>query len=257
MAITVTTLLAIFCAFANCAIGIYVLRRDPRSATHRAFFLLVMPVAVWAFALALAHSATTPTLWYVKLTFATGSLVPIAMLRFAERLRHPDRRSSVVTRWIFIPVSLAFSLTSWSSWIVQGFEVYDGGVQVLYGPLHALFAVYAVGCFAVAIYVLFSTYRETAGSLRLQSAYVLVAMSVPTALAIVTNLLIPLTLRTSTASRYGPIFSLIMLGLIGHAIIRHRFMDIRVVVKQGVVYLAAFSVAARGAGPAWAAREGG
>ena len=34
-----------------------------------------------------------------------------------------------------------------------------------------------------------------------------------------------------------------MLGLIGHAIIRHRFMDIRVVVKQGMVYLAAFSVA--------------
>jgi len=34
-----------------------------------------------------------------------------------------------------------------------------------------------------------------------------------------------------------------MLGLIGHAIIRHRFMDIRVVVKQGVVYLAAFGVA--------------
>jgi PAS domain S-box-containing protein len=34
-----------------------------------------------------------------------------------------------------------------------------------------------------------------------------------------------------------------MLGLIGHAIIRHRFMDIRVVIKQGVVYLAAFAVA--------------
>ena len=35
-------------------------------------------------------------------------------------------------------------------------------------------------------------------------------------------------------------FSLIMLALIGHAIIRHRFMDIRVVIKQGAVYLAAF-----------------
>jgi PAS domain S-box-containing protein len=34
-----------------------------------------------------------------------------------------------------------------------------------------------------------------------------------------------------------------MLGLIGHAIIRHRFMDIRVVIKQGVVYLAAFLAA--------------
>src|SRR6266511_3578183 len=243
MTTTVMTLLAIFCAAANCTIGIYVLRRDSRSATHRAFFLVVMPIAVWAFALALAHAATPPALWYVKLSFATGSLVPIAMLRFAERLRHPDRRSSVITRCIFIPLGLAFSLISWSSWIVAGVEVYEGGVQVFYGPLHAPFAVYALGCFALGIYVLFSTYREAAGLLKLQSAYVLVAMSVPAALAMVTNVLIPLMLGISTAGRYGPIFSLIMLGLIGHAIIRHRFMDIRVVVKQGVVYLAAFGVA--------------
>jgi len=34
-----------------------------------------------------------------------------------------------------------------------------------------------------------------------------------------------------------------MLALVGHAILRHRFMDIRTVVKQSVVYLAAFIVA--------------
>ena len=59
----------------------------------------------------------------------------------------------------------------------------------------------------------------------------------------ITNLLVPLTLRSSRLGKYGPLFIFIMLALIGHAIIRHRFMDIRVVVKQGVVYLAAFSVA--------------
>src|SRR6266478_3624355 len=243
MTTAIMTLLSIFCAIANCSIGVYVLRRDSRSTTHRAFFLLVMPVAVWAFALALAHSATTPTLWYVKLSFATGSLVPIAMLRFAERLRHSDSRSLGVASRIFLPAGFAFSFTSWSSLIVEGVEFYDGGVQVLYGPLHAPFAMYAVGCFAFGIYVLFSTYREAVGLLRLQSAYVLVAMSVPAALGMVTNVLIPLTLGMSTAGRFGPIFSLLMLGLIGHAIIRHRFMNIRVVIKQGVVYLAAFAVA--------------
>ena len=243
MTITATTLVAIFCAIVNCTIGIYVLRKDSRSVTHRAFFLVVMPVAFWALALALAHSATTPTIWYVRLSFATGSLVPIAMLRFAERLRRPGARSSGVTRWVFIPLGIAFSLISWSSWIAKGVRFSQDGVHVIYGPLHAPFAVYALGCFALGIYVLFSTYREATGLLRLQSAYVLVAMSVPAALAMVTNVLIPLALGISTAGRYGPMFSLIMLALIGHAIIRHRFMDIRVVVKQGVVYLAAFAVA--------------
>jgi len=59
----------------------------------------------------------------------------------------------------------------------------------------------------------------------------------------ITNVVIPLALGSSTQSKLGPIFSLMMVGLIGHAIIRHRFMDIRVVIKQGAVYLAAFGVA--------------
>jgi PAS domain S-box-containing protein len=68
-------------------------------------------------------------------------------------------------------------------------------------------------------------------------------MAVPAALTVVTNVLVPVMLGSSKPARYGPLFTFIMLVLIGHAILRHRFMDIRVVVKQGVVYLAAFAVA--------------
>ncbi|HEX7787750.1 MAG TPA: ATP-binding protein, partial [Methylomirabilota bacterium] len=38
--------------------------------------------------------------------------------------------------------------------------------------------------------------------------------------------------------RYGPLFSLLLLGIIGHAIIRHRLMDIRIVIHRSAVYLA-------------------
>ena len=116
-------------------------------------------------------------------------------------------------------------------------------MHAVYGPLHGPFAVYALACFAFGFYVLYSTYRKTTGLLKLQSKYLLIAMAVPTALAVMTNVVIPFMFGTSSYSKYGPIFSLIMLGLIGHAIIRHRFMDIRVVIKQGVVYLGAFAVA--------------
>jgi len=68
-------------------------------------------------------------------------------------------------------------------------------------------------------------------------------MAVPIAPALITNVVVPLTLGISTHGKYGPLFSLIMVALIAHTIIRHRFMDIRVVIKQGAVYLAAFSAA--------------
>ncbi len=80
LVVTLTALLVIVCAIAHISIGVYVLRINPRSAAHRAFFFVVMPTAVWAFALALTHSAVTPTLWYARLAFSSGSLVPIALL---------------------------------------------------------------------------------------------------------------------------------------------------------------------------------
>jgi PAS domain S-box-containing protein len=97
-----------------------------------------------------------------------------------------------------------------------------------------------LGSFAFGIYVLYRAYRESNGLLRLQARYLLIAMAVPIAPALITNVVVPLTLGVSTHGKFGPLFSLIMVGLIAHAIIRHRFMDIRVVIRQGAVYLAAF-----------------
>jgi PAS domain S-box-containing protein len=240
---SVTVLTLLFCAVANMSIGIYVFTRNLRSPTHRIFLLYALLVAAWAFGIALTNGSTAPNLQYAKLSFAAGALIPIAMLRFAEHFPSPGRGTSVVDKWIFTPLGLAFSLLAWSPWLLTAAEVRENTIRVSYGPLHLPFSVYVLACFVFVIFILLSTYREATGVFKLQTKYLLVAFSVPTALAMVTNVVIPLTLGSSTQSKLGPIFSLIMLGLIGHAIIRHRFMDIRVVIRQGVVYLAAFAVA--------------
>jgi PAS domain S-box-containing protein len=165
------------------------------------------------------------------------------MLKFAERFPGSSDKASPVNRWLFTPLGLAFSLLSWSTWMVAGADSHGAETRVTYGPLHGPFAAYVLGCFAYGFYLLHSTYRETTGLLKLQTKYLLIAMVGPTAMALITNVVIPFTMGTSRHSKYGPLFSFIMLGLIGHAIIRHRFMDIRVVIKQGAVYLAAFVAA--------------
>jgi len=47
----------------------------------------------------------------------------------------------------------------------------------------------------------------------------------------------------SELGKYGPFFSLVMIVTVANAIIRHRLMDIGLVIKRGVVYLAAFVAA--------------
>src|SRR5262245_14018718 len=243
MLTALTPFVLTICAIANVSIGAYVLCRNPRSSTHRAFFLYALPIGIWALAVAMTHGASSPALWHVQLSFAAGSLIPTAMLTFAEHFRAGRTTTSLINRWICAPIGLAFSILAWSSLLVTGVEVRGGHIASSYGPLHGPFAIYMFGCFALGIYVLYATYRRATGLLRLQTKYLLIAMAVPIAPALVTNVLLPLTLGISTHGKYGPLFSLLMVALIAHTIIRHRFMDIRVVIKQGAVYLASFLAA--------------
>ena len=165
------------------------------------------------------------------------------MLTFAEHFRSGKSSTSMVNRWLFAPLGLAFCLLSWSPWLAVNVVLQDDHIRPTYGPLHIPFAVYILACFAFGIYVLYQAYQGSTGLLRLQTRYLLIAMAMPIAPALITNIAVPLALGISTHGKYGPLFSLLMVALIAHAIIRHRFMDIRVVIKQGAVYLAAFLAA--------------
>jgi PAS domain S-box-containing protein len=72
----------------------------------------------------------------------------------------------------------------------------------------------------------------------------LLGVSIAAGGATISNLFIPLLFHTSEFSGYGPLFSIFMIGMIGHTIIRHRLLDIRVVIRRGVVYTCAMMVVA-------------
>jgi PAS domain S-box-containing protein len=120
----------------------------------------------------------------------------------------------------------------------------SSGRQLSYGPLHPVFAIYAAGWLAYVAWLLASRYLKSDGLLRLHNRYLCLAITIPFALAIVTNVVVPALFRTSSLSKYGPLFSFIMLSTLAHAVIRHRLMNIRVVIRRSAVYLTALAVSA-------------
>ena len=82
------------------------------------------------------------------------------------------------------------------------------------------------------------------GLQKLQVRYLLAAVLVAAVGATIANLIIPLLLGTSHFSRYGPLFGMLMVAVIAHAIIRYRLMDITIVIQKGVVYVCAIPASA-------------
>jgi PAS domain S-box-containing protein len=119
-------------------------------------------------------------------------------------------------------------------------------MQASYGPLHPLVAIYVVTCLAYAAWLLRKKHNAATGLHRIQARYLFIGFVIPGIFAVTSNVLIPLFAKTSEYSKFGPVTSLLLVVIIGHSIIRHRLMDIRVVIKRGAVYAAAVLTSAGG-----------
>ncbi|HKW90946.1 MAG TPA: ATP-binding protein [Methylomirabilota bacterium] len=236
-------------AVANLSMGTYVFSRAPRASLNRAFGLLSLATSLWACALAVGYhvdpldSGLGETTFVIRVAFAAGSLFAIAFLVFIEQFSLSPPKVFPFVRYCLIPAGVVFFVISFSPWVVVSARSQLSGLQIVYGPLHPFFAVYALAGLGATMYLLTGKYRRSDGLEGLQARYVILAFLLSGVLITTTNIVVPVVFKTSAYGRYGPLFSLLLLGITGHAIIRHRLMDIRIVIHRSVTYLLALVIA--------------
>jgi PAS domain S-box-containing protein len=243
-------------ALLNVIIGSYVLRQPTTGITHRAFAYFAFSIAAWTLSVALAHHVAVASTLFTRLTFASAALVVFFL--FILFRTFPNEPQFVWTWQMVTFAGSAASLVmlSFTPLIVQGATFEADGLKAEYGPMHRLFALYACSAFAGSCFMVARKYRASSGLVRLQFHYLLLGLLVPVLGVTFTNLIIPLVFHTSHLGQYGPYFGLIFLAFTAHALIRYRFMNIRLVLQRGITFLlalsGAFAVLVLGLTAAWA-----
>jgi len=227
------------------SLGLLVLARDRRALINRVFAFSMVTIIGWigSISLYLSTRDSDPNIFLGRLGFAFAAAIPFSFVwmfeALDERIASRDHRGF---RWAAASC-LLFALLSLSPLVVAGSAAASTGRNFIYGRLHPLFGVYFLSCFVFAMYRLARQLRSASGIRRLQLRYLLLGILLSGAGGITTNLIVPLVSGTSRYSLLGPYFSLILAGFAAHAIIRYRLMDIRVVIKNGVVYASSIAIA--------------
>ncbi len=236
----------VIAAIANFGLGVFVYLKSSRSAINRYFAFFSFAVAAWTLSNGLVSTYAGSEWGYVwaRFAFAAASLIPITFLWFATVFPTPHPylpRPAIV---VFSLVSAASFVVSFTPLIVRSTASIGGVLQVLYGPLHLPFGIYLVCCLGASLFILLRKLGSLTGLQKLQVRYLFAAVLIAAFGATVTNLVIPLLLDTSKFSPYGPLFGMPMIAIIAHAIIRHRLLDIRLVIRNGAVYVGAIVITA-------------
>jgi PAS domain S-box-containing protein len=227
------------------SLGLVVVARDPRALVNRLFAFSMVAITGWigSISLYLSTRDSDPNIIWGRLAFASASAIPFSFLWMFESLSdETTTRANKGLRWAGA-ACICFVFLSLTPLIAAAPAEGSTGRNFVYGPLHPLFGVYFLACFGFAMYRLAKQLKRASGIRRLQLRYLLLGILLSGAGGITTNLIVPLLSGTSRYSLLGPYFSLILAGFAAHAIIRYRLMDIRVVIKTGVVYASGLAVA--------------
>jgi PAS domain S-box-containing protein len=126
--------------------------------------------------------------------------------------------------------------------IVENAEITPTGPVRQTGGLYPMFVGYFCVAWLVALVVLLSKWSRARGIARVQLHYLALGCALGSSGGLAANLVLPLLTGITSYNWIGPLCALTFVVLIAHGIIRHRLMDVRVVVHRGLTFTLAVAV---------------
>jgi signal transduction histidine kinase len=220
----------------NCALGLYVLRRDPKDIVHRSFCVFALGIAGWSAGILLV--SLTGEFFFVTFALWSGELVVLGFILFAKTFPGHDAGISLRNKWFLtslIPLGLLF-LVSPFRLILQAAQFNARGYLVpKNGPLFPVFAVMLAAYIVWGVWHLIKKYLRSEGVAHVQLRYVIAGAGAFLAGAFVFDVLLP-AFNIFSFNLLGPLCSVVFVGCAAYAIVRHELMDIQVIVKKGITY---------------------
>ena len=223
-------------------LGLLVWRARPEAPSNRSFGAFTLFSAIWILGVGLFYSETNLVFWATT-AFAGASLVPAAFLSFVRYYPTPTRWLGPWALRLNFSVGLFFAVVSLTTrLIVKDARITSTGPARETGALYPLFAAYFLVAWLAALVVLLSKWSRARGLARVQLHYLALGFAVSTSGGIAANLVLPILTGITSYNWIGPLFSLAFVALIAHGIIRHRVMDVRLVIHRGLTFTLALAV---------------
>jgi signal transduction histidine kinase len=226
-------LLAIVCA-ANLLLAAFVLSSNHRATLNRVFSVLAMALALWS-----GVTYAEDTLWGHEFIRALGYvdflLAVLMMGLFYWFCQLLSKSSAKFNKWLALLGAVNAGL------IVAGLSIdvrLEGGeVRFVEQPGFVAFGVFSLLALIGGLFLLAQRFRRSHGREKAQVQLIFVGLFLSSLGLITTNLILPNILTVGpTVTRLGIYSILFLTGASAYAIVKHRFMDIRLIVARSVAY---------------------
>lgn len=236
-----TDILPLISAIFVFILGLIVFFKNRKSRINFTFFLHSLAITSWLFCtfmMFISRGDRETAIFWDRLVYAGVVFIPVFMYHFGLAYTNKKRDFLLYLGYL---LSFVFLILSQTEYFVNDVFVYKWGIHTKAQLFHHIFLIYFVSYVIIWFIQTFRYYKNLRSAiLRQQTKYIFIGFLLLFSIG-------PLAYLPAYGIGIYPFayFSgLIFTIILSYAIIRHRLMDIKFVLRRSSVYLASFSLIA-------------
>ncbi|MBI3633191.1 MAG: hypothetical protein HY226_02780 [Candidatus Vogelbacteria bacterium] len=238
-----TLILLIVTIFSNLILAVFVYKNNPQSATNKIFSTIAVITALWLSAMYLAQSQELLilNLFFIRLTTFFAAPMALSFYLFAYTLPSQTITLSENKLYFIIGVTLVAMVLALSPFVFTDIKIQNGVSSPVAGWALAVYGVIAISLSLGSIYgfIRRAARSNISTTERQQLTFVLIGGLLMWGLIIGTIFLPVLLFNSDFFVPFAPVYVLLFLGMAAYAIIKHRFLDVRLILYRAVSLLLA------------------
>ncbi|MEA3446403.1 MAG: GAF domain-containing protein, partial [Bacteroidota bacterium] len=231
----------IISVFSTIALAVILLLNNRKSVIHIMLFIFSLGFAgaIGSNYLTAYFTETNQVLIWIRMTIFFASILTPPFYIFIKNF--PERRLVVSLREVvlIIALTLVSMLLAISSWMFTNVDIIDGNIVASQGPAFFYFIAVFMYYLVCSIILLIKKIRKMAGVQKAQLRYIFAGLIISFSFILFFNVVMTLIFKNSSLITLTNVAPLIFIGTVGYAIIKHRLMDIRIIVRKSLVYFSA------------------
>lgn len=217
----------------------FILIKGYTNPVSRYFSIFVLFVGVYSFLNHLAVSAESDSEAMIWGRFVMLSLVPIGPFFFLfaySFTQDAEKISKKILQFLFVGMAIQIPLIL-SNFTISSISISSSGIVIKPGLGMALFLPMHLGSFLFGAIILINKYRLSQGLFRTQLRLIIFGVLSGIFLTIIVTVFFGVLFGYTNFLSLSPLFLLSSASFTAYAILKHRFLDIRLIVVRSLAYI--------------------
>jgi len=239
--INLNFLSVIFLILINLLLSYLSYSRNPKNKTNQLFSGIVILASAWVLFNFLENAPIDHyySKLFLLLDFGEGLITIYLFFLLCLNFPKPTKVLSVFTEKLIAAPVILFAILMPTNFIIKNVRFVGSAIYFDSSILFPVYGFLAISLIVAGITRLFRFYRKSSGIEKVQTFYLLFGFLVSMFVVVVVDLILPNFFELPIyISRLGLYSTFFLTGATTYAIVRHRLLDIEVIIRRSVVYSA-------------------